>query len=69
MVPGRFDRRGSRHPRIEIVEQTAPVQKKQVLTCLKLTMMKRGLLLNFGAPLMKDGISRIVNGLTDPPAT
>jgi len=32
-------------------------------------MMKRGLLLNFGAPLMKDGISRIVNGLTDPPAT
>ena len=53
---------------LKSVEQTAPVHKKQVLTYLKLTGMKLGLLLNFGAPLMKDGISRIVNGLRDPPA-
>lgn len=54
---------------LKSVEQTAPVHKKQVLTYLKLTGLKLGLLLNFGAPLMKDGISRIVNGLTDHTAT
>jgi GxxExxY protein len=35
------------------VENTAPVHKKQVLTYLKLTEMKLGLLINFGAPLIK----------------
>ncbi len=53
---------------LKSVEQTAPVHKEQVLTYLKLTGLKLGLLLNFGAPLMKDGISRIVNGLTEQPA-
>lgn len=38
---------------------------KQVLTHLKLTGLKLGLLLNFGAPLMKDGIVRFVNGLQE----
>ena len=38
---------------------------KQVLTYLKLTGLKLGLLLNFGAPLMKDGIVRFVNGLQE----
>ncbi len=36
--------------------------KKQVLTYLKLTGMKLGYLLNFGDELMKDGVSRILNG-------
>ena len=38
---------------------------KQLLTYLKLTNLKLGLLLNFGAPLMKDGIVRFVNGLEE----
>ena len=36
--------------------------KKQVLTYLRLTGLKLGYLLNFGEALMKDGISRIING-------
>jgi GxxExxY protein len=50
---------------LKSVENTAPVHKKQVLTYLKLTEMKLGLLINFGAPLIKDGIFRLVNGLTE----
>ena len=38
---------------LKSVESTAPVHKKQVLTYLKLTEMKLGLLINFGAPLIK----------------
>jgi GxxExxY protein len=48
---------------LKSVENTAPVHKKQVLTYLKLTGMKLGLLINFGAPLIKDGIFRLVNRL------
>ena len=36
---------------------------KQVLTYLRVTDVRLGLLLNFGAALMRDGIHRIVNGL------
>ena len=38
---------------------------KQVLTYLKLTNLKLGLLINFNENLIKDGIRRIVNGLED----
>ena len=50
---------------LKSVENIAQVHKKQVLTYLKLTGMKLGLLLNFGAPLMKEGISRIANELKE----
>ena len=50
---------------LKSVEQTAPVHRKQVLTYLKLTEMKLGLLINFGSPLIKDGIARLVNGLDE----
>jgi len=50
---------------VKSVEKTAPAHGKQVLTYLRLTGMKLGFLLNFGAALMKDGIHRIVNGLAD----
>ena len=33
----------------------------QVVTYLRLMDLRLGLLLNFGAPLMKDGIRRVVN--------
>lgn len=50
---------------LKSVEMTAPVHKKQLLTYLKLTGMRLGLLINFGAPLIKDGIFRLANGLPD----
>jgi GxxExxY protein len=40
-----------------------PVHKKQLLTYLKLTKLKLGLLINFNEALIKDGITRIVNDL------
>ena len=46
---------------IKSVEQLAPVHAKQLLTYLKLMDLRLGLLINFGAPVIKDGIKRIVN--------
>ena len=45
---------------IKSVEAIAPVHQKQLLTYLKLTGMKLGLLINFNEALIKDGIQRIV---------
>jgi GxxExxY protein len=46
---------------IKSIESLAPVHKKQLLTCLNLTGLKLGLLVNFNEALIKDGIVRIVN--------
>jgi len=48
---------------LKSVEKVAPVHKKQLLTYLKLTDKRLGLLINFGAPRIKQGISRVVNGV------
>ena len=48
---------------LKSVEHLQRVHKKQLLTYLRLSGRRLGLLLNFGAPLMKDGIARVVNGL------
>ncbi len=48
---------------IKSVETIAPVHNKQLLTYLRLTGMKLGLLVNFNVPLIKEGITRIVNNL------
>lgn len=45
---------------IKSVEILAPVHPKQLLTYLKLTGCKLGLLINFNEPLIKNGITRIV---------
>jgi len=50
---------------LKSVEQTSPVHKKQVLTYIKLAQLRLGLLINFGASRIKDGITRLVNGLPD----
>ncbi len=50
---------------VKSVEQVARVHKKQLLTYLRLADMRLGLLINFGEELIRDGISRVVNGLTD----
>jgi iron complex transport system substrate-binding protein len=46
---------------LKSVEVLAPVHGKQVLTYLKLLNLPVGLLINFGAGTMKEGIRRIVN--------
>ena len=48
---------------VKSVEQIALVHPKQVLTYLKITRLKLGLLINFNEPLIKTGITRIVNNL------
>ncbi len=48
---------------LKSVENIMPVHKKQLLTYLKLTGMKLGLLINFNVELIKNGITRIVNKL------
>ncbi|MDD5261731.1 MAG: GxxExxY protein [Methylacidiphilales bacterium] len=48
---------------LKSVEQILPVHSKQLLAYLKLTRLKLGLLVNFGAPLIKDGMTRLVNKL------
>ena len=50
---------------IKSVEEVHPVHKKQVLTYLRLSGKRLGLLINFGAPLIKDGITRLVNHLPE----
>jgi GxxExxY protein len=50
---------------LKSVEQIAPVHLKQLLTYLRISGKKVGLLLNFNVPLIKNGIHRVVNGLTD----
>ena len=52
---------------LKSVERTAPVHKKQCLTYVRLAGLRLGLLINFGAALIKDGITRLVNGLEDEP--
>ncbi len=47
---------------LKSVERVTKVHKKQLLTYLRLSGRKVGYLLNFGEALMKDGISRIING-------
>lgn len=46
---------------IKSVEALAPVHFAQLLTYLKLSKLKLGLLINFNTKLLKDGIHRIVN--------
>lgn len=48
---------------IKSVSDLSPVHKKQLLTYLRLSHKKLGLLINFNETLIKDGITRVVNGL------
>ena len=50
---------------IKVLEVVAPVHKKQLLTYLKLSDKRLGLLINFNVALIKDGITRIVNALKE----
>ena len=48
-----------------VYEVTAPVHKKQLLTHLRVADKRLGLLINFNFALIKDGITRIANGMPD----
>lgn len=48
---------------IKSVEAISPVHRKQLLTYLRLTDNRLGLLINFNVELIKDGITRVVNNL------
>lgn len=50
---------------LKSIETVAPVHKKQLLTYLRLADRRLGLLINFGAALIRDGITRVVNGLPE----
>lgn len=44
---------------LKAVQEIMPLHIAQVITYLKMTSIKRGFLLNFNVPVMKDGIKRI----------
>jgi GxxExxY protein len=50
---------------LKSVEALLPVHAKQVLTQLRLSGLKLGLLINFGEAHLKNGIKRIINGRLD----
>jgi GxxExxY protein len=50
---------------VKSIEVLAPVHYAQLLTYLKLSQLKLGLLINFNCKLLKEGIHRIANNLQD----
>ena len=46
---------------IKSCDTLLPIHEAQLLTYLKLTGIKLGLLINFNVPMLKDGIKRIAN--------
>jgi len=48
---------------LKSVEEMKPIFAKQLLTYLRLSGLKLGLLLNFGAGSLKNGIERVANNL------
>jgi GxxExxY protein len=50
---------------LKSVETLLPVHAKQLLTQLRLSGLKLGLLINFGEAHLKNGIKRIINGRLD----
>jgi GxxExxY protein len=50
---------------LKSVDHIARVHSAQLLTQLKLTGLRLGLLINFGSAMFKHGVKRVVNGLPD----
>jgi GxxExxY protein len=48
---------------LKSVEKLSPLHKAQLLTYLRLTDCRLGLLINFNVTVLKSGIARVVNGL------
>ncbi|GAN31788.1 MAG: GxxExxY protein [Candidatus Brocadia sp. AMX2] len=54
---------------IKSVEKLLPIHKAQLMSYLKLSDCKVGLLINFNVELLKDGIQRVVNNFPNSPRT
>ena len=54
---------------LKSLERMSPVHRKQLLTYLRLSGLKLGLLINFGETLLKNGFERIINGDLDRDST
>src|SRR5437867_4501161 len=50
---------------LKSVESLLPVHAKQLLTQLRLSGLKLGLLINFGEAHLKNGVKRVINGNLD----
>jgi GxxExxY protein len=49
-------------------EEVTPLDQAKLLSYLRLLKLRLGLIINFHSVLLKDGISRVVNGLQPPEA-
>jgi len=47
---------------LKAVERILPVHEAQLLTYLRLSKTRLGLLINFNVPVLKDGLKRMING-------
>jgi GxxExxY protein len=52
---------------VKAIEVLLPIHQAQLLSYLKLGGWKLGLLINFHAPLLREGIKRVVLGLEETP--
>ncbi|TGL57633.1 GxxExxY protein [Leptospira sarikeiensis] len=52
---------------VKSVEKLLPIHAKQTLTYLRLMNLQYGLLINFNETLLKNGITRLVNGYRENP--
>jgi GxxExxY protein len=52
---------------LKAVEKLLPVHEAQLLTYLRLSKVRFGLLINFNVPVLKDGLKRLVNGFDSVP--
>jgi len=48
---------------LKAIEKLQPIHQAQLLTYLKLSGCRVGLLINFNVRILKDGIKRLVNGI------
>ena len=49
-------------------EEVTPLDRAKLLSYLRLTKLHLGLIINFHEPVLKNGVSRVVNGLIEPAA-
>jgi GxxExxY protein len=47
-------------------EQVIPLDEAKLLSYLRMLKLRLGLIINFNSILLKDGVSRVVNGLQPP---
>jgi len=54
---------------VKAVDRLAPIHQAQLLSYLRLSGCKVGLLINFNVKVLKDGIRRVVNDFPDSPCS